>query len=813
MNSQNQQTWLNPDNLVIFLDELRDADYNIGVDQYIAAQDLVLALTAEGINLDQPQRFKNMLGSLLCNSPQEQEDFGHRFDQWVERMGFVIATEDSTASEKAIKLEQELIKVRKQSKRWKWAWLFISGIVAVLIIGASIAYFSSSPIKVIPPGEKEPSEIVVQPPTPIEWQTILIALLVILVTFLIWRWMWRRRANLFWKRNATTEKPKLQEISIADNDQELFPNLLYLKIAQQFRKRIKVKSTEIDIEKTFAKTLENAGWYSPVYETRQIPPEYLFLIDRASYGDHQAKFITEMIDRLDQNGVFITGYYFDHDPRICFPMTGKKSSRKLAELAAKYSHHRLVVFSEAERLFSPVTGELESWVEIFSQWQESAVLTPKPVENWGYEELELAEQFMILPATAEGLRDFIKNLEVESSPFSLTSKDRAAIPDSFQERPLYWIDREPPEDYLIAEVLPSLKKYLGQDGYLWLSACAIFPELHWNLTLYLGNALKNQTGTKTLLQTCNLSDMARLPWFRYGYMPDWLRLLLIAELSPEQDQDIRAKLSQLLVNAVSGSVSGIQLEIAKKHRNSVSKIAKPLLKLFTDKSSKNSPLRDYIFQDFMAGKNEKLAVKLPNNLRQIISDKKVGWRLLLKWSGLFVLVSLTEWNIFIYNEGNLSIYSFVLSAIVIFTNANLQLHILKKYVFKIAVFSRICWCLSQATLSVQVIILFLRNHIRNYNIFTFLWVLCFAFLIYGIIQYVIIYKILNRRRSWYWLLSTCFSMIAVWIIIIYINEKTIINLYNDVIIFSIYGSIQGILYGVATGASLVCILRQPVIEK
>ena len=799
-----EQTWLNPDNLVIFIDELRDADYNIGVNQYIAAQDLVLALTAEGINLDQPQRFKNMLGSLLCNSPQEQEDFHHRFDQWIERMGFAIATEDSIASEKAIKLERELIKVRKQSKRWKWAWLFISGIVAVLIIGASIAYFSSSPIKVIPPGEKEPSEIVVQPPTPIEWQTILIALLVILVTFLIWRWMWRRRANLFWKRNATTEKPKLQEISIADNDQELFPNLLYLKIAQQFRKRIKVQSTEIDIDKTFAKTIENGGWYSPVYETRQIPPEYLFLIDRASYGDHQAKFITEMIDRLDQNGVFITGYYFDHDPRICFPMTGQKSARKLPELAAKYSHHRLVVFSEAERLFSPVTGKLESWVEIFSQWQESAVLTPKPVENWGYEELELAEQFMILPATAEGLRNFIKNLEVESSPFSLTSKDRPAIPDSLQERPLYWIDREPPEDYLIAEVLPSLKQYLTQDGYLWLSACAIFPELHWNLTLYLGNALKNQTGD-TLLQTCNLFDIARLPWFRYGYMPDWLRLLLIAELSPEQDKNIRAKLSQLLVNAVSGSVSGIQLEIAEKHRNSVSKIAQPLLKLFKDKASKNNPLRDYIFQDFMAGNNEKLAVKLPNNLSQIISVKKVGWRFILKWSGLFVLVSLIEWNTFFYLD--LSIIIFILSPIFIFINANLQLYFLKKYVFKISVFLRLSWCLSQIILSVPVIVLLVRNYD---NIFEYFFVLCFAFLIYGIIQYVIIYKMLNRRRSWYWLLSTWFSMLAAWIIILYIDE---IVSSTNIIIFSIYGSIQGILYGVATGTTLVWILRQPIIEK
>ncbi|MEM7760582.1 MAG: hypothetical protein AAF298_20990, partial [Cyanobacteria bacterium P01_A01_bin.40] len=735
MNSQKEQTWLNPDNLVVFIDELKDADYNIGIDQYIAAQDLVLALTAEGVNLDQPQRFKNMLGSLLCNSPQEQEDFRHRFDQWIERMGFAIPHDDNGASEKARKLERELIKVRKQSKNWKMIWLFVSGIAISLILWVSKDYFSLLTKKPNPDSTPDPSLPPIPPPTPIEWQTFLIALLVILVTFLIWRWWWRRRAKSFLKRNATTEKPKLQEISIADNDNALFPNLLYLKIAQQFRKRIKVKSTEINVEKTFAKTLENGGWYTPVYETLQIPPEYLFLIDRASYGDHQARFITEMINRLDKNGVFITSYYFDDDPRICFPMTGQKSSCKLAELVAKYSEDRLVVFSEAERLFSPVTGELESWVKIFGQWQESAVLTPKPVENWGYEELELAEQFMILPATSEGLLDFVKNLEVESSPLTLTSKDRPPIPDSLQERPLYWIDREPPEDYLIAEILPSLKQYLGQDGYLWLSACSIFPELHWNLTLYLGNSLKTEAGKdikdqadKTLLQTSNLSDLARLPWFRYGYMPDWLRILLIADLSPEQDKNIRSKLSQLLVNAVAGSVSGIQLEIAEKHRKSVSKITKPLLKLFADKSAKNSPLRDYIFQDFIAGKNKKLAVKLPNNLLQIITVKsKPGWKLwfqlilsqtLASSIGMMIIaivVYLADISI-IRNSG---VVFWTILVIFIFVDiyffSQLQIYFLNDFIVKFKLLLKIFWIISNILINPISILIF--STLLNFSIF------------------------------------------------------------------------------------------------
>ena len=40
--------WVASELLVQFLDDLRDAGYNIGIQQYIAVQDLVLTLMAQG---------------------------------------------------------------------------------------------------------------------------------------------------------------------------------------------------------------------------------------------------------------------------------------------------------------------------------------------------------------------------------------------------------------------------------------------------------------------------------------------------------------------------------------------------------------------------------------------------------------------------------------------------------------------------------------------------------------------------------------------------------------------------------------------
>ena len=126
-----------------------------------------------------------------------------------------------------------------------------------------------------------------------------------------------------------------------------------------------------------------------------------------------------------------------------------------------------------------------------------------------------------------------------------------------------WIERETPESWLVTGVLESLRYYLGEAGYYWLAACAVFPELHWNLTVYLGNMLKTEDG-KSLFQACRLTDLARLPWFRYNYMTDWLRSYLLYELPRQKTDEIRQLLTSFLAAKPDeqGKVGSLQLEIA-----------------------------------------------------------------------------------------------------------------------------------------------------------------------------------------------------------------------------------------------------------
>ena len=638
--------WLNPESIIDFIDELRDAGYKIGMSQYIAVQDLLLALIAKGEDFKEPQRLKNLIGPLLCSSPTEQKDFQQRFEQWVQRMEFIdrqavqrdekaqaLGDEKAQAlgDEKAQALEREFREIKKQLRRWKWLWLATIAFLAVV----GLRYFNylvslfSNLISLI-----VKDSVLRDLPQPPEWSTVLGIFLVPLLTFFFWRLWCFWRAHLFLVRRGTTEQHEIERVSITGLDEELFPHLLFLRISQGFRQRVQVPSNEFNVEGTVEKTVQKAGFFTPVYDYRQVFPEYLVLIDRQNYGDQQARFVTEMIDRLIQNQVFITGYYFDEDPRLCFPMRGKVTPRTLQEIAAKYSNSRLIIFSDAEGFFSSVTGELENWSELFSSWSTRAVLTPKPSEHWGYQEWELSRQFIILPATPSGLMDLIKSIQYGQDSSTQREKFRAPLPEALRVRPRRWIERDPPEPWLLKEVMTSLRSYLGAAGYYWLSACAVFPKLHWNLTLYLGNTLQTEEGL-ALLQAGQLNDIVRLPWFRYGYMPDWLRIWLIYKLPAQQEQNVRSALEALLVTAVQGTVGSLQLEIARKSGNLLSWLAQPLLHLVARKASEDSPLRDYIFLDFMTGRKQKIAVRLPAALRaQLVVGQpalKVGWRIYLQW--------------------------------------------------------------------------------------------------------------------------------------------------------------------------------------
>lgn len=642
----NNLDWLNPEHLIHFIDELREAGYKIGIPQYIAAQNLILILLSQGETLDNPEILRNLLGPIFCSSPIEQEEFQQHFKHWVKLFSNTNIVTEKLDSE-AEAFSEELATERALSSQLQHLTLLIT--IPIFISILSIILFpththkqpiieplstptlpptppDSIPIPtgelpIVPPGVLQPQPNP-EPATnlPFNWQILLLLLTFYIVVVFVWRLWWSWRANLFLQRHNTTQQPNLQTISITGFEENLVSSLVLLKIAKNFRYRIRIPANEIDIEKTINATLKNSGWLTPIYQTYQVIPEYLFLVNRSNYRDHQAKFIEEIIQKLRNECVFITIYFFDDDPRICFPQSHANFPLRLRELTSQYSQHSLVIISDTNKFFSAITGELEPWVNQFDNWERRAILTPTPMDNWGYQELSLAQDFMILPATIKGFEVLSQRLSQRFATDVVSEEIRVSLPNSLQKQPFQWIERNPPPTEQVNVMLESLEKYLGENSFYWLSACAVFPELDWNITIYLGNVLKTQSET-SLIEVCSLTDLTCLPWFRYGYMPDWLRVYLISTLTPEQQQIIRSALQNLLITSIQGATSKSQLAIAKQYDSLLPKLAKPIINLLSKKAAVDSPLRDYIFLGFMREQSI-LAMAVSDGFSRLLQKQK-----------------------------------------------------------------------------------------------------------------------------------------------------------------------------------------------
>jgi tetratricopeptide (TPR) repeat protein len=358
----------------------------------------------------------------------------------------------------------------------------------------------------------------------------LTAFVVPLLVFLIYEWYKRRRRRLMLARERRRKAPYAWPIRTDAPLPKLFESEQFYRAARLLRRRQVDEFYRLDVEATVSATVASLGFPSFRYRSASKPPEYLALIDRASFRDHQAQLFNELTKALEAEGVFVARYFYDEDPRVVRDESGEESLH-LNELQNRYGTHRLLLFGDGAKLIDQLTGKLEMWTALLMNWQDRAVLTPEPARSWSLRESALAQHFVLLPATLEGLQSLVDYFEAAVTPdMRVWMRDQGASGGA-------------PLDFDRPINIKMLRDYLGKDVFEWLCACAIYPELHWDLTLYLG-ALPSLGNN--LVQEKNLLRLAGLPWFRTGSMPDNLRWLLINELPPEKARAIRTSLIQLL---------------------------------------------------------------------------------------------------------------------------------------------------------------------------------------------------------------------------------------------------------------------------
>lgn len=272
----------------------------------------------------------------------------------------------------------------------------------------------------------------------------------------------------------------------------------------RMRRREPTRFPVFDVAASVQATIRQGGM--PVFRYRQYtrPPEYLLLVERFSQNDHRAGLFDYLFRSLRENLVLAERFYYTGDLRICrnekYP-----AGLKLHELHYRFPTARLLVVGWGYRFIHSRTGLLADWTNLLGAWQSRILLTPVPYDDWGHREQLLQKIFTLLPASVHSLR-YISDAPEDG----ITQYD--TLPD--------YIRRIAEFEPIVLEqpMMRALHRHFDTDMLCWIAACAVYPALHFTLTLRFGRLLSAFAGYN-LVTADNLISLSRLPWFTEGKIP------------------------------------------------------------------------------------------------------------------------------------------------------------------------------------------------------------------------------------------------------------------------------------------------------
>ncbi|HEX8068535.1 MAG TPA: redoxin domain-containing protein [Pyrinomonadaceae bacterium] len=624
---------------------LRQRGFVVGVDQYLRLQVLLARVGGRCT----PAQLKTLLCPLFATSARQQAQFYQAFDEHFalfhpdENGAAADATGGGTPQAATFKA------ARRARRAWR-AYLLAALVLAVGVALAIVAWRRQSTTPPSPPTDntaveppaadapataETPPELQVPAPAsspdtpapPAGWRDLIasyiarhkLALQVAavaapLLLFLVYEWYRFRRRRLLLQREREKTPPYAWPVRVEGGAPKLFDSEQFYNAARLLRRRQVAEHFHLDVEATIAATIDALGF--PVFRFRPASrvPEYIVLIERASYRDHQARLFDEQARALEAEGLHATRYFYDGDPRVCYDEQEGGQSVHLFELENKYGGHRLLVFGSGDELLDPVTGQPEDWTSVFAHWPERAVLTPESPARWGVREQALAQLFLVLPATMNSLRALVDLFE-------------AAAPDPYappaEQSALAALPRLDADADAAAQI-EVLRRTLGPEVFQWLCAAAVYPELQWDLTLYLATLDCMPRG---LLTEENLLKLVRLPWLRRGALPDELRWHLIRALEPARERGVRAALVAALEQHPAPPQTFAQDEyrlnlFAQRWLHSrTRKHLQQLLRLMK-RLPRSLALRDYTLLRFLeTAKTSPLDFVLPGRLRALFYQR------------------------------------------------------------------------------------------------------------------------------------------------------------------------------------------------
>lgn len=380
-------------------------------------------------------------------------------------------------------------------------------------------------------------------------------LLPVALAWLIWYLPRQRRAMLL--RGLAPRDAKREALALPLPSFTLYTlESLRAQVAELRRHRL-VDASSIDGPRSVAATVRHAGRVTLIRAKRRALPEYLLLVDLKGRDDVLSTLAELLHQLLQQGDVKLERYDFSGDPRHLRHNIGvaDKSATEagvdIEKLRAIYPDHRVLVVTDTVGFGDADGTRMRSWVGKLQEWDEVALLSPLPANQWGPRERALVRiGFGLVEATPDGISTLARLFRADRAEATLagaasnmaSAAGAYAIPldRRLAADPYRWLGDAAPTAAEQVQLAAELQMALGARPWLYLQALAVFPVLSPRLTMALGKLLDDGRGLPVLSEL-TLVRLCRVPWLRYGRLPDWLRLMLLRELARDTTAEERVR--------------------------------------------------------------------------------------------------------------------------------------------------------------------------------------------------------------------------------------------------------------------------------
>ena len=643
---------------------LQDKGMDCGPDTWVAVHDLLLVLARKGRLPQDPQGLVPFIGPIVCYTPEQQRAFPALYQAWWTEESLAQRADIVGASQQA--RQNQLRAADAVERTWGRLPYVLMVLIALVLTGGlwwQVRQEKPEPAPVTSVAVKTPlpetSGTAVNDKAPVipiddwapprrlgEWPVLPRAWeqpLTVAGKVLPWLPALPALAWLaaYYRRRWVLSRAKAKD---GDRDSDfgiLLPQPLFgdtaatRQLGRLNRSRWQATS-RLDINATVAATARQAGNFTPYYQSRRVRPAYVVLVRSRHSRDQNAALAEELVERIRELGADVESFRFRDDPRQLIPWSKPGANiLSLQQLADRSPTARLIVVSEGDILYHPISGRPRPWLEQMAAWEQPAWLHPGPLpeilSRWLWE-----RDILALPLASASLSMLVQWLAAEG--------DAARKPASYQDpaahhpppqtltlMPERWLDPLPPYDEDLQGLYQQLQAYLGDDGWLLLQAIAVYPEPRWPMTQALDFCLFEQQHPEEREQ--RFRRLGFLPWIRQGYLPDYLREDLLERLGPAQRRQLRAAYARLLVPSRQAKGPGVlRLDIAAPSRCSV---RRAVLDGLWNKPALSS-LNDPIFLNLvLGGRLSLLDFHLPRALAKSLPGAR--WRL-NPWPALGILL-------------------------------------------------------------------------------------------------------------------------------------------------------------------------------